>query len=33
MAGFIQMSASSPIWWERWPVSIGPPRGWLMSPT
>ena len=31
--GSIQMSASSPIWWLAWPVSIGPPRGWLMSPT
>ncbi len=28
-----QTSASRPIWWEAWPVIIGPPRGWAMSPT
>ena len=31
--GVSQMSASSPTWWLAWPVSIGPPRGWEMSPT
>ena len=30
--GVSQMSASSPIWCEAWPVSIGPPRGCEMSP-
>ena len=31
--GVSQTSTSSPIWCEAWPVSIGPPRGWPMSPT
>ena len=30
--GVNQISASSPIWWEECPDSIGPPRGWEMSP-
>ena len=33
VAGLSQMSISSPIWWLRCPESIGPPRGWLISPT
>ena len=31
--GVSQTSASRPTWCEAWPVSIGPPRGWEMSPT
>ncbi len=31
--GLSQISASSPIWWLAWPLSIGPPLGCDMSPT
>ena len=31
--GVSHRSASSPIWCEACPVSIGPPRGWPISPT
>ena len=31
-AGRNQMSTSRPIWWLRWPVGIGPPRGSAISP-